>query len=89
MPSFMPRWRFAICLLLAGCTQGPRFVQIAPGVNVSQESIEQYAEQHGLSRDEAKRRLAAELTSGDPRREALAVDHRSVQQPNPGPPTTR
>jgi hypothetical protein len=82
MPSLMPCCGFAICVLLAGCTQGPRFVQIAAGVNVSQESIEQYAEQHGLSRDEAKRRLAAELTSGDPRREAMALDHAGVQQQN-------
>lgn len=60
-------------LLAAGCSSKPTFVQIAPGVSVSQESIDEYADQHGLSHAEAKEKLAAEvMASGDAGAAALA-----------------
>jgi len=60
-------------LLAAGCRPQHGFVQIAPGVSVSQESIDDYADQHGLSRAEAKEKLAAEvMASGDAGAAALA-----------------
>jgi hypothetical protein len=65
----------AACVILAaaGCGSRPTFVQIAPGVAVSLKSIDEYAEQKGLSREEAKRQLAAEVTSsGDAGAAALA-----------------
>jgi hypothetical protein len=52
-----------VALLLAGCSTGPDFVQIKPGVAVSSESIDEYARRHGISREEAKTRLAAEVTT--------------------------
>jgi hypothetical protein len=60
----------AVCLIDAGCASQPDFVQVAPGVAVSSESIDSYAHEHGISRDEAKRQLAAEATSTPARSEA-------------------
>jgi hypothetical protein len=59
-------------ILAAGCRSQPDFVQIAPGVSVSQESIDEYADQHGLSPAEAKQKLAEEvMSSGDAGASAL------------------
>ncbi|MBL8849768.1 MAG: hypothetical protein JNG89_08795 [Planctomycetaceae bacterium] len=58
--------RLILCLLSAclvpGC-ESRQFVQVAPGVAVSSESIDDYARQQGVSREVAKQRLAAEATS--------------------------
>lgn len=60
-------------ILAAGCSSKPNFVQIAPGVSVSPESIDEYADQHGLSHAEATQKLAQEvMSSGDAGASALA-----------------
>jgi len=56
-------WGLVACLLAAGCTSDKLFEEVAPGVGVSRKSIDDYAEQHGLSRDEAKHQIAAEMMS--------------------------
>jgi hypothetical protein len=75
MPTSWLKRSAAAGLILAGagCGSSPPFVQIAPGVAVSQESIDEYAEQKGTSRSQARRRLAVEvMSSGDAGAAALA-----------------
>ena len=59
------RWGLAACLFTAGCLSNQRFEEVAPGVSVTRKSIDEYAEKHGISRDEAKQRITAEVTSSD------------------------
>jgi hypothetical protein len=42
-------WGLAACLIAAGCLSNRRFEEVAPGVGVSRQSIDNYAEQHGVS----------------------------------------
>lgn len=63
MPVRVRSWGLAACLIVAGCQSNQRFEEVAPGLSVSQQSIDDYAEKHGISRDEAKQRITAEVTS--------------------------
>jgi hypothetical protein len=72
LTPMLKRGMAAALILAAGCSSKPNFVQIAPGVSVSPESIDDYADQHGLSHAEAKERIAAEvMSSGDAGASAL------------------
>ena len=78
LTHMLKRGVMAGLILAAGCSSKPSFVQIAPGVSVSEESIHEYADQHGLSPAEAKEKLAAEvMASGDAGAAALAGESSS------------
>ena len=53
-------------VIVTGCSSHDDFVQLGPGIAISARSIDEYAEEHGLSRDEAKAQLAAQITSSEP-----------------------
>ena len=62
-----PQWVLAGSLFaFTGCMSYKSYEEIAPGVGVPRQSIDDYAEQHGVSREEAKQKLAAELSSPPP-----------------------
>lgn len=65
MPSRVHRCGLAACLIAAGCLSNQRFEEVAPGVSVTRQSIDDYARKHGLTRDEAKQRITAEVTATD------------------------
>jgi len=58
------RWVMVASLFAcSSCMSNKSFEEIAPGVGVPRQSIDDYAEQHGISRQEAKQKMAAELSS--------------------------
>lgn len=65
MRSRVHEWCLVAGLLGSGCQSNQRFEEVAPGVSVTRQSIDDYAEKHGLTRDEAKQRITAEVTASD------------------------
>lgn len=55
----MKSWFVASIAAAIGCS-GPNFTHLGGGVGVPSEVIDQYAEQHDVSRQEARARLAAQ-----------------------------
>lgn len=49
-----------LCLLLGGCSSRT-FTDLGNGTGVPTESLAKYAEEHGLSRDEARKAMMAEM----------------------------
>ncbi len=50
-----------LLFLMNGCSSGQTFTNLGNGVGISSESIDAYAKAHGVTRAEAKQRMAAEL----------------------------
>lgn len=50
-----------LLFLMSGCSSGPTFTNLGNGVGVKSESIDAYAKANGVTRAEARQRMAAEL----------------------------